>query len=418
MKHHLRHLLPLARSWTAYAALPAAGLLTAPLLALALGPIGRGQLTGMLQPMVLAAAVAALGVPSAVTYFIGKGVDPKRVSKIAIRISIVVTVIVFTGLLLYSETVSLQLGIDRTEILCIWLALLPSAFVGIRRARLQGLRRYRQLDLERALGAIFRIAAIILLYVAGVSDVVVYAAAYMAAGLAASAVLRLPPSEFKNEASIDRSKLQGAELLRYALLASLGTIAATMSSRLDQAIMPVIVPPAELGFFAVAVAVAEIPMIITMVAVRNVMTEASRDFAWRTILRSVLIGAAGQLVLIGALLAATPYIFPIVFGGDFGPAMKLVPVLLVGAFLTYWTAVASSFLAGKGRPGLASLGPAAGAASTAVLFWIQWHRMSAVVAAWISVASQSASCATGAMLIVAIAIQRRAFTRSSSAAVP
>ena len=394
-----RHVLPLVRSWVAYAALPAAGIITAPILAHALGPEGRGQLSGILQPMTLASAIAALGVPSAVTYFIGQGTAPVWVSKLAVRISALVTLLVSVGLLLYSDPVAAQLGVDRGLILLIWIAFLPSAFVSIRRAHLQGLRRYATLDLERSLGAALRVGVIVLLWLAGVQSVIIVAAAYMIAGLTASVVLRLPADRSNEDSLANPRILSGRTFLRYSLLSSFGTIAAAMSARLDQALMPAIVPAAALGYYSAAVSVAEIPTIATMVAVRNVLAEVSGGFTRRAIARSVLIGGTGQLLMILAISCAIPYVLPWVFGADFAPAIALVQVLLLGAFVSYGASVATAYLAGVGRPGLGSIVQAVAAFVTALLFWVNWEHMDAPRAAWISVWSQIVALLVAVTLI-------------------
>lgn len=410
-------ILSLIRSWAAYAAMPAIGIITAPMLAHALGPEGRGQLAGMLQPIVLAGAIAALGVPSAVTYFIGGGRDPRRVTQIAVRISILMTLIVAAGLYLYSGTVARQIGVDRGLMLLVWLAFLPSAFISIRRAHLQGLRNYRALDLERVIASGLRFGQIVLLCLAGISDVRIYAVAYMAAGLTASCVLRVPkraglpwPTDYK-------VAMRAGEIARYALLASFGTIASAMSSRLDQAIMPAVVPVVELGYFSVAVAVAEVSTIISSVAVRNVLAETSTGIGRWAIVWSVLIGGAGQVILVGAMLLASPYVVPIIFGRDFAPAVDLIRILLLGTFIAYWGGCASAFLAGLGRPGLASMGPAAGALCTALLFWMRWHNMDAMAASWISVTSQIVTVTTGAISILWL-VRRRPVKLEAAADTP
>ncbi|MGF7160100.1 O-antigen/teichoic acid export membrane protein [Rhodoligotrophos appendicifer] len=408
MVQSIRHFLPLARSWAAYAVLPAAGLITAPILAHALGPEGRGQLAGMLQPLVLASAIAALGVPSAVTFFIGRGVQAGRVSEIAVRISALLTLFVAVGLFFYSYTVAQQIGVDRNLMLLVWLAFLPSAFISISRARLQGIRRYGVLDLERVLASVLRVGLIAILWAGAVSNVFIYSAVYMASGLIASSVLLFSTQvRAKSVAHSREVELPASEMARYALFASFGTVATAVSARLDQAIMPAAVSPIELGYFSVAVAVAEVANIITTVAIRNVLAEVSSKVSLRSILRSVLIGGACQFVLILIILSIIPLAVPILFGSDFSPASDLIRVLLIGSFVAYWSNVTFAFLSGLGRPGLSSIGPASGVASTIFLFWFFWNDLTANIAAWISVVSQSTMFIAGMFLTGWVLAMRR-----------
>jgi O-antigen/teichoic acid export membrane protein len=397
---YFRDALPLMRSLIAYAAMPAAGIITAPILAHALGATGRGQLAGILQPMTLAASLAALGVPSAVTYFIGRQYPASKVIRLAVIISLIMTFFVGVGLFFYSATVAEQLKTNRVLMLMIWAAFLPSALISIRRGHIQGLRRYGALDLERMLASGFRVAAIVLLWIIGVKSVIAFAAIYMIAGLGASAVLRLPAYGLTRPSGGTGQAFTGTSFLSYAMLSAFGTIAAAMSARLDQAIMPAIVAANDLGYYSVAVTVAEVPAIITTVLTRNVLAEVAGGIHRGAVIRSILLGGLAQVALTIAILVALPYVVPIVFGSDFAPAVELIRILLLGTFIAYWANVAATYLGGLGMPGYNSLGQAAAALTTILLFWAAWHSMDAVNAAWISVWSQVAALATAIVLVL------------------
>ncbi|MDQ1184131.1 lipopolysaccharide biosynthesis protein [Agrobacterium larrymoorei] len=401
---YVRDALPLMRSLIAYAAMPAAGIITAPILAHALGATGRGQLAGILQPMTLAAAVAALGVPSAVTYFIGRQSPPGKVIRLAVVIALIMTFLVGLALFWYSARIAEQLDISRTFLLLIWAAFLPSALIAIRRGHIQGLRRYGALDLERMLGSGLRVGAIVLLWIIGVKSVIAFAAIYMIAGLSASAVLRLPgnanaANTLRRQSGNIIPEFTSASFFSYAILSAFGTIAATVSARLDQAIMPAIVATNDLGYYSVAVTVAEVPGIITAVLTRNVLAEVAGGIHRQSVLRSILLGGFAQVALTIVILVSLPYAVPIVFGGDFAPAVALIRILLLGTFIGYWANVVAAYLGGLGRPGYNSLGQAAAAFTTIILFWAAWQRMGAATAAWISVWSQAAALATALVLV-------------------
>jgi O-antigen/teichoic acid export membrane protein len=399
MRIDIKNSVQLARSWLAYAALPAAGIITAPILAHALGPDGRGQLAGVLQPMTLAGAVGALGVPSAVTYYIGQGADTKRVLRFGVATVVGMTVLVCFGLILYSGQISRQLNISRLVILLVWTAFIPSAIISIRRSHLQGMRKYSRLDLERLLGALFRVGAMLILWLTGVRSVAIFATAYMLAGLGASCCLKLP-RELYAENPVPRASLSGVAFMRYSLLASFGTIAAAMSARLDQALMPAVVSAAELGYYSIAVSVAEISTIITTVVSRNTLADVSNGVGTDAILKPVLIGAGAQILLIISIVITLPYVVPLVFGSEFEPAINLIKILLLGAFLSYWANIAATVLSGMGRPEFGSAGQAVAALVTAVLFWVSWYHIDGPLAAWISVFSQIGALGVSGPLVI------------------
>lgn len=404
MMRYIREALPLMRSLIAYGAMPAAGIITAPILAHALGATGRGQLAGILQPMTLAASLAALGVPSAVTYFIGRQQSAEKVIGLAVKIALVMTFFVGVALFFYSGKIAEQLNTNRVLMLIVWTAFLPSALIAIRRGHIQGLRRYGALDLERMLGSGFRVGAIVLLWLIGVKSVIAFAAVYMIAGLCASAVLKLP-SRTDTAQSGDGVAFSGKSFLSYAMLSAFGTITAAMSARLDQAIMPAIVTANDLGYYSVAVTVAEVPAIITTVLTRNVLAEVAGGIGAKDVIRSILLGGLAQTALTVAILAALPTLVPLAFGQDFAPAVELIRILLLGTFISYWANVVATYLGGLGMPGYNSLGQAAAAFTTILLFWVYWHSMDAITAAWVSVWSQ------GAALVMAIALLMRVRTQ-------
>lgn len=385
----------LFRSWAAYAALPVVGIATAPALARALGPQGRGQLAGILQPMTIASAVAILGAPSAVTYFLASGAPRGEVLRRARTVAVGTTLIVAVVLVFYSQSVSRNLGANRTVTLAIWCAFIPSAFVAIRRAELQAGQFYGPLDFERASSGIMRAAAVVGLFFISVRAVTPYAVAYMATGLLASAYLYLPRH---TAPLLDRPRVRQVSLHgfhRFALLASLGTIAGAMNSRLDQAIMPANTSAVELGYYSAAVAVAEAPMIVAAVVSRNVLAEASSGASAKRIYTTIAIGGTAVVAGCAALAFILPWAVPVAFGSDFSPTIGVARVLLLSTVAQYFADSQSALLAGTRAPGLSSIASVVAILVTVGLFAIMWHSMDAMKAAWISAIGQFASVAIG-----------------------
>lgn len=375
--------LQLLRGWAAYAALPASALVTAPLLANVLGPVGRGELAGLLQPLTLAGAVAALGAPSAATYFTARGASIFQVRTQAWRICLVATAVVGLALLQYSSIVEKSLGVERILILTVWALFLPSSFISVQRGIVQGMRGYLALDIERLTIAISRVFIITLLWLCGIKSVFVYAISYLVPGLVSSLVLF--SRKYHNRGD---QRLSPSSFNRYSMTASFGTISVALSARLDQAIMPIVVGPAQLGLYSVAIAVADISSIITMVVSRNVLAESSGGADKKSVSRTIIVGAVAQLILVASLFIFLPFVLPIVFGISFSHAIPIVHVLLISSFLGYGVNVVSALLSGQGRPGLGSWIQGAAAASTIVLFVAFWGKLDVIDIAWISVVSQ------------------------------
>jgi O-antigen/teichoic acid export membrane protein len=148
------------------------------------------------------------------------------------------------------------------------------------------------------------------------------------------------------------------KMLKYGLKVQVGEVSQTANVRLDQALMAAWLPPAQLGFYVVAVSAAGIPNILSS-TVRFIITpaisntEAARDkhalliVAFRKYwILSLLIGIA-----IGAIL---PFTIPLVFGVNFIAATLPALILLVGAIAVGAKDVLTGGSQGLGNPWLSS----------------------------------------------------------------
>src|SRR5690606_13565070 len=107
----------------------------------------------------------------------------------------------------------------------------------------------------------------------------------------------------------------------YSLLASIGTISTIASSRLDQLLMPAAASARELGYYAVAVTVAEIPLVLATLAARNSLQKSAKGASNIAIMRECLFFFAVCVLAVLAILVTAPIVTPIVFGSDFGPSV-------------------------------------------------------------------------------------------------
>ncbi|SKC60746.1 oligosaccharide flippase family protein [Okibacterium fritillariae] len=407
-RRHLRLPWSTLRSWFAYAALPLVGVLTAPLLARALGPEGRGELAAILQPLSVADAFAAIGVPAAATYFVARGFSRQRIRKTSVLLLSIAMSIVSVVLFFYSDVIADASDTPRGLILLLWGSVIVGAFVAFRRGVWQGLREYRVLDAERASSALIRLLIIVVLFGIGVHIAFPFAVGYIAAGILASAILFLRPiKKFELRDTIADSEFRASDLTRYALLTSLSTVAMTLNNRLDQAALPAFVTSRELGFYSVAVTVAEIPVIITTVMTRNLLAEASAGAPRSALVKTTAIGLGGVLFSALVLAALAPWAIPFVFGPGFVGSVSLVWVLLLGTFVGAASTTCAVLLAARGRPGLGSLGPAVGALTTIAAFFVFRDVMTVWIAAYVAVVAQMLAFATAYYALRSATLQRK-----------
>jgi O-antigen/teichoic acid export membrane protein len=104
-------------------------------------------------------------------------------------------------------------------------------------------------------------------------------------------------------------------------------------TRLDQTLMPTLSGARQLGFYAVAVSVSEIPLFMS-IAVRDVVLTASTARAdFRLVADAARAVLLSQIVLAAAAALVAPWLVPWVFGAQFAGSVPSVLVLLFGGAL-------------------------------------------------------------------------------------
>ena len=386
-----RH-LALARSWVAYGLGPLVGVVTAPILARALGPEGRGTLAAVLQPMTVADSLAVIGLPAAVTYFVARRGSPREVIRAAIPTVVASSTVVTVLLVIWA------LHLSNGDVLPLWLTLPPwcvvvasGAFVALRRSAWQGLDRLALLDIERASSAVLRLMLIILAFAIGVVAAGAYVWLYLAAGvLSWSFLFKRFPAGSRSGTSPPVAPRFSLDVRNYALYSSVGTISAALANRLDQAILPGVMPLRDLGLYSVAVTLAEVPVILTTVIARNVLTSSARGESGIKIARSAGIASFAVALVSATIFVFAPQFVVLAFGNDFLGASSAVRILCVSSTLSIVGVASSAYLAGSGSPLRGSSAPAVGALATVAIYGGFFrHDVSLSEASWINVLVQS-----------------------------
>jgi O-antigen/teichoic acid export membrane protein len=180
-----------------------------------------------------------------------------------------------------------------------------------------------------------------------------------------------------------------------------GTVGGVLVMRLDQVLLTPLAGPKELGFYAVAVSVAEVPL-LALLAVRDVIFSATADRDDPTIVARAAratIMLSVPLCLIGILLA--PLLLPPIFGAGFGPSVRMAQVLFLGTIPNGVAMVLSAGLLASGRPGLASRAQLAAAGVTVVALFALVPSLGAIGAAYASLIAYLVSA-----LLVSLALVR------------
>ncbi|MGN7223895.1 lipopolysaccharide biosynthesis protein [Curtobacterium flaccumfaciens] len=332
---------------------PLAGIATAPILAHALGVIGRGESAAATAPLLLAVASSTLGIPTAVTYFVAR--SPGLFGPLLRKGGLILAL---AGLVATAMVVLLSMRLaadDRSlaQLTCIAaVAIVPTLLVSLVQATAAAQHRWALVAAERAVSAFARLVLIAGLALAGHLTVEAAVAVLAFAPLLGGIVyLRM------------KSRTDGAELgavperprlLSYGVRTWIGSISGVLLTRLDQTLMVPLSDASALGLYAVAVTVAELPLVVNN-AVRDVMFSQDSELSGDdSLARSSRISTLVTFIVSGGLALCTPFV-PFVFGAGFDGSIPVILVLLVAVVAGNPGSIAGVGLSSRGRPELRSL---------------------------------------------------------------
>ncbi len=256
--------------------IPISGLLVSPFLSRELGPEGRGVYAALTLPIVVWGWIGTYGLQDALSYHVRQG---RLSSRAAGRFSLVamlplsvltVGAMAALGFFLFPDTAQYR----QFLVLAVFapLHVLSNLLIGA----LTGNADIRGLNLVKVVPALVRTGVVVFACLA--FDLNAYQAglifvASVLAGLAFGLV-RLwtapdPPAQDATPpapGTAPPASVPTGSLIRYALACLPGVLAAVSSARLAQVIGLPLIGPRELGYYAVAVSVAEIPMVIATAA--------------------------------------------------------------------------------------------------------------------------------------------------------
>jgi O-antigen/teichoic acid export membrane protein len=349
----------LVTSSIANLAIPLSAIITGPVLARALGPDDRGALAAVLVPFVFSAFLVAFGIPEALTYFVAR--HPRleaRLTRVAIGIGLLNGILTAGVLWLLADVL---LG-DRPEVQPLFRALaltMPIYMVmGNIRAVVIGKQAFGLINAERWLRTISRTLAIVVAAFLGVLTVT--SAAWLTEGTALAVTvvlligLRVSPRSRPSTPHTGAADLRPGTFTKYALQAWLGSLAGVLILRLDQTLMTPLSGTRELGYYAVAVAVAEVPVFAIQAITDIVFSKSARgtDPMLAARVSRCLVVLTVATAVVGCALMS--WGLPLLYGSDFRAAVPMAQILLVGTVFSAVASVLGYGLLAVGRPGVRS----------------------------------------------------------------
>ena len=350
---------------------PLISLATAPILAQTLGVDGRGTLAAGMAPMLFAVAVGALGMPEALTFYIARQArGARRAVRRAFGIltllgAMAAALVALSAPLLSDGNTDVEQLIMLTAILTV-----PTFWASIPNSVLAGTHAWKRSALmDFALSAL----RLILLSVLAMSGLLVpLTATIVMLGIPLLKGFLTLPYLIEYRRGSRNATAKRVRLFNYGSRLWVGSLAGVVLLRLDQLLMIPLAGPAQLGLYAVAVSLGEVPAVLAG-AVRNVVFSSDagsshdREDTDRLQQTARLTASAAGLASIG-IGVLLPWAIPTFFGATFGGAVAVTWVILAGVTLGTTGSVAGAGLSARGRPGLRSWGMVFGAlANTAVL---------------------------------------------------
>ena len=336
---------------------PVVGIVTAPILAQALGVAGRGEAAAAVAPNLLVVSVATLGLPEALTFHLAKRPHSSRVAlwwaslfSAALGAACLIGVFFATSFLSAGDEELADLMVLGTALA------IPALFVNLLRGAASGRQMWTAVALERISNSVLRLVALAVLALTGHLDVLNAVLVMTIAPVVAGAVYwklalapPVPPAELGPQPRI------ASALLSFGSKIWLGAVASMLMARLSQLLVIPLSDAAQLGILVVAITISDVPFIVAQ-TVRDVVfgADSARADPERLALTArltTLIALAGSLVLGGSL----PLWISRLFGEGFEEAIGPTWLLLASSVILVPGLIAGAGLASAGRPGLRSM---------------------------------------------------------------
>jgi O-antigen/teichoic acid export membrane protein len=365
-------------------------LITAPLSARALGPMGRGDLAAILVTLSLVPMIA----------FVGLGPFAKREAARGTPVGAVIgsvgAILMVTGLIGAALAIPIAdfLSDGKATVrlfIAAGLLMLPlSLFGGLLLSVTAGRELWGRTIAARLIPPVGGVIGIVTLYLLGELTLATAASITLI-----TSVLQIVPGLFvlrrAGKLRVERSLLRAAR--GFGLRSWATTMTAQANVRLDQLVMIKLVPSRELGFYAVAATISTAAAGIITSAVHSPLAVRTAKGESVLVARALRVTLFAVAVTGGALAATVPFLVPFVFGESFTPAAAMAEILLVGSVFMTGMNVLSTAMAGAGQPGAGAKAQLAALAITVPGLAIALPTLGGIGAAIVSVLAYGAAFA-------------------------
>jgi O-antigen/teichoic acid export membrane protein len=373
------------------------GLLTAPLMARALGPEGRGAYAAVLAPLALAPSLLTFGLPVFAAREAADKVAPGRIFGSIAPFMIVVSVVCVGA----APWIADHFGQGRSEVRDPLLAgfvlspilLLSAITYGV----VSGQQRWNRVIASRLAAALTGAVGIVTFYVLG--RLTVSAAAYLF--IAGSLLAAVPTaSALRGHGRFVYDRRLARRALRFGPAAWLWQTGALANARIDQLLMVTMTSARQLGLYAIAVTIGNLCNVFIAAigpALLPRMVEGGKDLTPRAFRTTVFLTLFG-VIPIGV---AAPFVVPVLFGPAFADAVPMVWILLLAALPAAGRYVLTSALIASSLPRWAAIAEGSAVVVTVTGLLVLLPSLGGLGAALVSLVAY-----TVALLILLFAVRR------------
>jgi O-antigen/teichoic acid export membrane protein len=254
-----------------------------------------------------------------------------------------------------------------------------------------GRRRYGLTYLAAVTGAGVRAAALVVLALFGALTVTSAVWATLLPGLF---VMVLYARVFRSgEESDPPPRVPVTRTLSSYGLRSWGIgIAGTANARLDQVLLLPVAGAAQLGYYAVAVSLAELTTPITGAISQVLFPEAAARRSWKSVSKAARCTMLVVVTIAVGGIATAPFLVPLLFGNEFSKAVPMAQILFVAGVPLALRLVMGSGLLAAGRPWASSTSQVLALCVTAPGLILLVPRFGGIGAACTSLAAYSTAC--------------------------
>lgn len=330
-------------------AVPIASLIAQPLLAQALGVVGRGEVAAAVAPLTFASALLTLGIPEALTKFIAGNKYSGRAVYLSFAGLATGGLVATFGISALSG--SLSGGSPAVQALLIFASafVAPSLISLGLRALSAGFHDWRVVATAQGVQAIWLLGGTVILWIRGdltvLSAVVVLAASQTVGGIVNGVGLLVRKRRMSGTEA-----LKAAEVYRFGGKVWVGAVAGIVLMRLDQVLITPLSSVSELGLYTVAASAAEVILLVNL-GIRNVTfseQSARMDLAAMTFAARLSSTLVLGLALAGAMVAW--WVIPLLFGTSFAGALPVYYLLSVAMVIGNPASVPATAISAWGRP--------------------------------------------------------------------